>query len=38
MHITQLYLNKIKPDPTQPRKTFSEDNLKGLAETIKKNR
>lgn len=31
----KIEINKIKPDPDQPRKTFDQEDLEGLAETIK---
>jgi ParB family chromosome partitioning protein len=36
LQIQNLPLGKIKPDPEQPRKTFSEDSLQQLSESIKK--
>ena len=36
LKIQNLPLGKIKPDPEQPRKTFSEDSLQQLSESIKK--
>ena len=35
--ISNLKLSQIKPDPNQPRKTFDQDSLNGLAESIKTN-
>ena len=35
MKIIQLQLNKIKPDPNQPRKFFSEEKIEKLAKTFK---
>jgi len=32
-----IEVSKIKPDPNQPRKTFDEDKLKYLAESILSN-
>ncbi|WP_299215834.1 ParB/RepB/Spo0J family partition protein [uncultured Dokdonia sp.] len=36
LQIQNLPLGKIKPDPEQPRKTFNEDALKQLSESIEK--
>ncbi len=36
LQIQNLAIGKIKPDPEQPRKTFSEDALQQLAESIDK--
>jgi len=35
MEIIQLQPNKIKPDPNQPRKFFSEEKIEKLAKTIR---
>ena len=35
--IIELNLDEIRPNPYQPRKTFNEDSLKELAESIKIN-
>ena len=34
LKIQHLLLNKVIPDPLQPRKTFSDIKLKGLSESI----
>ena len=36
LQIQNLPLGKIKPDPEQPRKTFNEDALQQLSESIEK--
>ena len=36
LQIQNLSIGKIKPDPEQPRKTFNEDVLKQLSESIEK--
>lgn len=37
LKLTRLSVAKILPNPSQPRKTFSEDELKGLAQSIAEN-
>lgn len=32
----EIWIDKVKPDPNQPRKTFDEEELKAFAEGIKK--
>lgn len=36
-HILKLDINNIRPNPAQPRRTFSEDELKELADSIASN-
>lgn len=35
--VVQIDVEKIKPNPFQPRKTFNEENLQALAESVKRN-
>lgn len=37
LKLTRLPISKILPNPSQPRKTFSEDELTGLAQSIREN-
>jgi ParB family chromosome partitioning protein len=36
MEVKEIPINKIKPDPNQPRKSFNQESIKRLAETYKK--
>lgn len=36
MNIIEKNINEIKPDSEQPRKTFDEETIEGMAETIKR--
>ena len=37
MEILNINLSEIKADPNQPRKTFNEESIAELAESIKEN-
>ena len=37
LKLTRLPVSKIQPNPSQPRKEFREEELSGLAESIREN-
>ena len=37
LKLTRLPTSKILPNPSQPRKIFQEDELRGLAQSIQEN-
>lgn len=34
-HVTDIHITMLQPDPDQPRKTFDQDSLKSLADSLK---